>query len=57
MVILHKGSQIKMQDFVNKYLSSKRNENLVIFDLGSQDVNGTYKNIFSNPLWKYMDVI
>ena len=51
---MHKSSYIKMNNFVDKYLSDKINEELVIFDLGSQDVNGTYKDIFKNPLWKYI---
>lgn len=51
---MHKSSYIKMNNFVDKYLSDKINEELVIFDLGSQDVNGIYKDIFKNSLWKYI---
>jgi SAM-dependent methyltransferase len=40
-----------MELFVNKYLDE--NKELSILDLGSQDVNGTYKPLFDRPNWKY----
>lgn len=43
-----------MRDFRLKYLAGKENENLKIYDLGSQDVNGSYKNIFDAPAWTYI---
>lgn len=42
-----------MRDFRLKYLAGKENEHLKIYDLGSQDVNGSYKNIFDAPGWTY----
>lgn len=42
-----------MRDFRLKYLCGRENENLRIYDLGSQDVNGSYKSIFDGPAWKY----
>ncbi len=39
--------------FRRKYLSGKENERLLIMDLGSQDVNGSYKPCFENENWCY----
>ncbi len=41
-----------MKKFKEKYL--KENKELKILELGSQDVNGTYKRIFKNPNWDYI---
>lgn len=49
---MHKSSIIKMDNFANKYLD--KNKCLRILDLGSQDVNGTYKSIFNNDQWIYV---
>lgn len=48
---MHKQSYDLMSDFVKKYLSI--DENLNILDVGSGDVNGTYKPLFNNPKWTY----
>ena len=37
--------------FVNKYLDP--NKELRILDVGSYDQNGSYRNYFFNPKWKY----
>ncbi|MCK5097125.1 MAG: methyltransferase domain-containing protein [Desulfobacteraceae bacterium] len=50
---MHQSSYDKMLDFKNRYLNDKINKSLRVLDLGSQDVNGTYKDIFSEPLWEY----
>jgi len=42
-----------MQNFKDKYLSPLSNSALVIVDLGSSDVNGSYREIFKNPAWQY----
>src|SRR3954466_14003721 len=44
----------KMADFVQKYLHARRAEPLVILDLGSQDINGSYRPLFGLPPWKYV---
>lgn len=51
---MHKGSFVKMEAFVKKFLN--KTENLHIIDLGSQDVNGSYKSLFSNKKWTYTGV-
>jgi SAM-dependent methyltransferase len=53
---MHLSSYDKMTSFKEKYLSSKVNENLKIYDIGSGDINGTYKPIFSEPSWKYFGI-
>lgn len=50
---MHQSSYDKMLDFKNRFLNSRIGTSQVILDLGSQDINGTYKNIFSEPGWKY----
>jgi SAM-dependent methyltransferase len=42
-----------MGDFVKKYLFQYADRELKIADIGSQDVNGSYYPLFSNPKWKY----
>ncbi len=51
---MHLSSLDKMKHFRNKYLKGKESEKLTILDLGSQDVNGTYKPIFNEPSWTYV---
>ena len=53
---MHQSSYEKMEAFVDNYLKSKKNEYLIILDLGSQDVNGTYKPLFSPSKWKYIGI-
>lgn len=45
-----------MANFVERFLNSKQNVPLIILDLGSQDINGTYKPLFSSPTWKYIGI-
>jgi SAM-dependent methyltransferase len=45
-----------MKDFKNKYLNEKESEELLIFDLGSQNIGGTYKSIFNVKKWTYCGV-
>ena len=53
---MHLSSLDKMKSFRDKYLKGKESEKLRILDLGSQDVNGTYKSIFDEPNWTYVGV-
>lgn len=50
---MHQSSYEKMRDFVDRYLADRRNEHLDIVDLGSQDVNGSYRPLFEYPGWHY----
>ena len=42
-----------MGDFKEKYLSSRKGESLRILDLGSQDINGSYRPLFDHEPWTY----
>ena len=53
---MHQSSLEKMRKFRSEYMTGRENEDLLIMDLGSQDVNGTYKGIFNAPSWKYVGV-
>ncbi|GAG13676.1 unnamed protein product, partial [marine sediment metagenome] len=48
---MHSESYIIMAEFVKKYLN--RSDKLDILDVGSQDVNGSYKDLFNWPTWNY----
>lgn len=48
---MHTSSYQNMQYFVEKYLD--KNAKLKIIDIGSYDVNGTFKPLFQNPNWEY----
>jgi SAM-dependent methyltransferase len=50
---MHQSSLEKMTAFRDRYLSDRVKEPLRILDVGSQDVNGSYRQIFSEPLWTY----
>jgi SAM-dependent methyltransferase len=45
-----------MLAFREKYLESKKNEQLLIIDLGSLDVNGSYREYFEVPPWTYRGI-
>lgn len=51
---MHISSYVKMEKFVDQYLKKYSSTELKILDIGSQDVNGSYKNIFNKPGWKYV---
>lgn len=50
---MHKEAYENAKKFVLKYLWEKFNQELLILDVGSYNVNGTLKPLFSNPKWKY----
>ncbi|MGI8820324.1 MAG: methyltransferase domain-containing protein [Chthoniobacterales bacterium] len=42
-----------MADFYERHLASQRASRLAILDVGSADVNGSYRAIFASPSWFY----
>jgi len=54
--LMHQSSYDKMSEFRRDYLESRRNEPLVILDLGSQDINGSYRPLFAQPPWQYVGI-
>lgn len=53
---MHQSSFDHVQSFCKKHLSQLEHSSLKIFDIGSQDVNGSYREIFSKPNWAYVGV-
>jgi len=53
---VHKSSLDKMLAFRKKYLEGKKNEPLLILDLGSFDVNGSYREYFDCFSWTYRGI-
>ena len=50
---MHQSSLEKMTTFRDRYLSERIAEPLRILDVGSLDVNGSYRQLFSGPRWSY----
>ena len=53
---MHQSSYERMTLFRDRYLSSRKDQALTIMDLGSQDVNGSYRPIFENSRWRYIGI-
>ncbi|MBI3985522.1 MAG: methyltransferase domain-containing protein [Lentisphaerae bacterium] len=53
---MHPSSYNRMSSFTERFLASLRQSRLMILDLGSQDIHGSYKPLFVNPLWSYVGV-
>lgn len=53
---MHLSSYNNMQRFVSRYLGPLEEKALTIADIGSQDVNGSYKPLFQHPSWRYIGV-
>jgi SAM-dependent methyltransferase len=43
----------RMQNLVETYLEGRRGQHLRVLDVGSYDVNGTYRRLFTDPAWDY----
>lgn len=50
---MHQSSYDKMEVFCEKYLKDKAEKPLSILDLGSLDINGSYRPIFDQYQWEY----
>lgn len=50
---MHVESYNQMARLVNTHLQVLRGAELGILDVGSYDVNGTYKPLFAQPGWRY----
>ncbi len=53
---MHQSSMKKMALFRKKYLKDREKDRLQIMDLGSCDVNGSYKPLFDAPKWIYKGI-
>lgn len=43
-----------MSNFVTKYLQDRRGGRMRVLDVGAMNVNGTYRDLFDDPLWEYV---
>jgi hypothetical protein len=50
---MHLSSMEAMQGFVDYYLDARKGERLRVLDVGSMDVNGTYRTLFDQSAWSY----
>ncbi len=53
---MHKHSLDSMAQFRRDYVDGRRGEPLVIVDIGSADLNGSYRGLFEIPPWRYIGV-
>ncbi len=53
---MHQSSLDKMIFFRKKYLESRKHQPLLILDLGSLDINGSYRKCFDIPPWIYRGI-
>lgn len=52
---MHPSSMASCAQFINKYLTPRSKEKLLIADVGSLDVNGTYRPLFAlQEKWEYI---
>lgn len=50
---MHQSSMAAMARFVTEHLDARRHEALRILDVGSMDVNGSYRTLLDAPTWSY----
>lgn len=53
---MHRHSFDSMAEFRSRYLEPRRHEPLTVIDLGSADLNGSYRQLFAAPPWRYLGV-
>lgn len=55
-LIMHLSSMEKMERFSTDYLKDRIHERLTIYDIGSQDLNGSYRRFFTADNWRYFGI-
>src|SRR5689334_14325891 len=50
---MHPSSMERMTAFRDRYLAARKDQPLSIVDVGSADVNGSYRELFALPGWRY----
>jgi hypothetical protein len=50
---MHQSSMEAMDRFVDQFLAARKGEHLRVLDVGSMNVNGTYRTLFDQPAWTY----
>lgn len=51
---MHYSSKLRMKWFVDNYVSKINKDKIKVLDVGSYDVNGSYKDIFSDKKYEYI---
>lgn len=51
---MHPSSMATMRRFINEYLSLDKKTKII--DIGSLDINGSYRELFDNKLWEYIGI-
>jgi SAM-dependent methyltransferase len=51
---MHDSSFARMKDVVERHLENRPAGPLRVLDVGSSDVNGTYRPLFRDPQWDYV---
>ena len=51
---MHESSFARMKEVVERHLKQRYTETLRILDVGSSDVNGTYRPLFKKSNWEYV---
>ena len=52
---MHQSSMLRMEWFLQTFASEK-NKKLKVIDVGSSDVNGSYKKLFSESSFEYTGI-
>lgn len=50
---MHKSSMLRMEWFVDEYASRLSQTQVRVLDVGSYDVNGSYRNLFASKKFRY----
>lgn len=50
---MHNSSILRMQWFIKNYVSKSHQSRLKVLDVGSYDVNGSYRNLFNEDRFEY----
>ena len=53
---MHQSSMEAMQGFVDQYLAERRGQRLRVLDVGSMNVNGSYRTLSEQPGWTYTGI-
>lgn len=53
---MHQSSLAAMESFIADYLKDLHGLSLRVLDIGSMDVNGSYRQFFDDPQWTYVGI-
>jgi SAM-dependent methyltransferase len=53
---VHKSAYINIEKYIIKYLGHLENKNTSVLDIGSMNINGSCKSLFTDRGWKYTGI-